>query len=106
MVRLPGTEPFTVAAGRHDWTVDVAPVPAAGEVSLASSLAAIMDDPQAYQTVKAAFNRISPTVGREFHRRTAWVPNQPLLGSFSLIAPSTQSEVEISLAALNASRAL
>ena len=106
IVRLPGTEPFTVVAGRHEWTVGVASAPAPAEVTTATSLAAIMDDPEAYETVMAAFNRMSPVVGKEFHRRTAWIPNQPLFGSFSLIAPDVQGEVEASLAQLNASRVI
>ena len=107
LVRLPGTEPFAVTAGGHAWTVaDVSPSPVPGEVTTATSLAAIMDDPQAYRTVMDAFNRISPSVAREFNRRTAWVPNQPLFGSFSLISPAVVGEVEDSLAELNASRAV
>ncbi|HEY3337969.1 MAG TPA: family 78 glycoside hydrolase catalytic domain [Propionicimonas sp.] len=106
VVRLPGSEPFTAAAGRHEWTVGAAPAPAPATVTTATSLAAIMDDPEAYQAVMAAFNRMSPEAGKEFHRRTAWVPNQPLFGSFSLIAPDVQGEVETSLAQLNASRAV
>jgi len=107
VVRLPGGEPFTVAAGSFTWTVaDVPATPAPGEVTSATSLAAIMDDPQAYRTVMDAFNRISPSVAREFNRRTAWVPNQPLFGSFSLISPAVVGEVENSLAELNASRAV
>ncbi|MGV8908030.1 MAG: family 78 glycoside hydrolase catalytic domain [Propionicimonas sp.] len=106
LVRLPGTQPFTVAAGSHEWVVEVQPDPVPGEVTTETSLAAIMDDPQAYQAVMAAFSRISPSVAREFHRRTAWVPNQPLFGSFSLISSAVKGEVESSLAALNESRAL
>ena len=37
---------------------------------------------------------------------TAWVPNQPLFGTFSLISPAVVGEVETSLAELNASRAV
>ncbi len=107
LVRLPGTEPFAVTAGGFTWTVaDVSPSPVPGEVTTATSLAAIMDDPQAYRTVMDAFNRISPSVARDFNRRTAWVPNQPLFGSFSLISPAVVGEVENSLAELNASRAV
>ena len=107
VVRLPGSEPFTVAAGSFTWTcADVLATPVPAEVTSATSLAAIMDDPQAYRTVMDAFNRISPSVAREFNRRTAWVPNQPLFGAFSLISPAVVGEVENSLAELSASRAV
>lgn len=105
VVRLPGAEPFTVAAGSHEWSVADMPLePIPGEVTTATSLAEIMDDPQAYQTVIAAFNRIDPAVARDFTRRMAWVPNQPLFGAFSLISPAVVAEVETSLAELNAAR--
>ncbi len=104
-VELPDAEPFTVGAGRHQWTFRVAArEPAHGAVTTATSLADIMDDPEAYQAVMAAFTRISPDVADEFRRRTAWVPNQPLFGAFSLISPDVADEVEQSLAALSASR--
>ena len=59
---------------------------------------------QAYRTGVDAFNRIDPAVGRDFTRRTAWVPNQPLFGAFSLISPAVVDEVERSLADLNRAR--
>ncbi|MCA0294891.1 MAG: glycoside hydrolase family 78 protein [Actinobacteria bacterium] len=103
-VHLPGAEPFTVTTGRHEWRVPDAQPAVPGAVSTATSLAAIMDDPEAYRAVMAAFTRISPDVARDFNRRTAWVPNQPLFGAFSLISPAVVAEVENSLAALNAAR--
>ena len=69
-----------------------------------TSLAAIMDDADAYRAVVDAFSRIDPAVAKDFVRRTAWVPNQPLFGAFSLISPAVVAEVESSLAALNSSR--
>lgn len=105
VVRLPGTAPFTVAAGSHEWTVADLVLPRTpAEVTTGTSLAEIMDDPEAYQAVMAAFNRIDPAIARDFNRRMAWVPNQPLFGAFSLISPAVVNEVENSLATLNASR--
>ncbi len=104
MVSLPDGRRDRVAAGEHEWTVTEQPAPAPQQISSATSLAAIMDDPDAYRTVVEAFTRIDPAVARDFHRRTAWVPNQPLFGAFSLISPAVVDEVEGSLAALNAAR--
>jgi alpha-L-rhamnosidase len=103
-VRLPDGREFDVAAGRHHWTVDAQPEPAPVRMTASTSLADIMDDPVAYRTVMDAFTRIDPAVARDFTRRMAWVPNQPLFGAFSLISPAVVVEVENSLAALNASR--
>jgi alpha-L-rhamnosidase len=103
-VRLPGGESYEVAAGRHEWTVADPPEPAPAMLTTSTSLAEIMDDPEAYRTVVAAFNRIDPQVARDFTRRMAWVPNQPLFGAFSLISPAVIEAVEDGLAELNSTR--
>lgn len=103
-VRLPDGQSFDVATGTHEWVVDDVPDPAPARLTTATSLAAVMDDPVAYRTVVDAFTRIDPAVARDFMRRTAWVPNQPLFGAFSLISPAVVAEVEAGLAALNAER--
>ena len=103
-VSLPDGQSFEVRAGRHEWRVADVPEPSPSPVTANTPLASIMDDPQAYRTVVDAFSRIDPAVAKDFTTRTAWVPNQPLFGSFSLISPAVVAEVEASLAALNASR--
>ena len=103
-VRLPDGRRLTVAAGHHEWTVDAEPKATPLVVTTSTSLAAIIDDPEAYRTVIDAFTRIDPAVAADFRTRRAWVPNQPLIGAFSLISPAVVAEVEGSLAALNASR--
>ncbi|MFZ0530581.1 MAG: family 78 glycoside hydrolase catalytic domain, partial [Propionicimonas sp.] len=103
-VRLPDGSAFDVAAGSFEWTVADDPAPTPEPVTTSTSLAVIMDDPQAYRAVVDAFTRIAPAVAKDFTKRTAWVPNQPLFGSFSLISPAVVAEVENSLAALNEAR--
>jgi alpha-L-rhamnosidase len=105
-VLLPDGQRCTVSAGHHEWTVDTQPQPAPVAVTTSTSLAAIIDDPEAYRTVIDAFTRIDPAVAEDFRKRMAWVPNQPLFGAFSLISPAVVAEVEGSLAALNAARAV
>ena len=105
-VLLPGGEPFEVAAGHHEWTVADLPEPAPVKLTTDTSLATIMDDPEAYRTVIEAFHSIDPAVARDFTRRMAWVPNQPLFGTFSLISPAVIEAVEHGLAELNAARRL
>jgi alpha-L-rhamnosidase len=103
-VLLPDGQRFHVAAGSHSWTVPVDPEPAPQRLTTSTSLAAVIDDPEAYRTVVDAFTRIDPAVARDFNRRMAWVENQPLFGAFSLISPAVVAEVERSLAELNVSR--
>ena len=105
VVRLPGMEPFTVAAGTFEWTVAGATAKAVPEpITTSSPLAEIMDDQQAYEAVMAAFRRVSPDLATEFTKRTAWLPNEPLIGGFTLISPAVAAEMESGLAALNESR--
>ena len=107
VVRLPGSEAFEVASGAHLWRVaDPEAEPAPQAMTTDTSLAAIMDDPVAYRTVVDAFNRIDPAIAKDFTKRMAWVPNQPLFGAFSLISPAVVAGVERSLAVLNESRGL
>jgi len=105
-VRLPGADPFEVAAGDHEWVIADSLPRKLGPVTSSTSLAEIMDDPQAYATVLGAFRRVDPKLARIFTRSLAWVPNQPLQGAFSIISPAAATEVEVSLAALNESRRL
>ena len=106
LVRLPdGSPEFEVGSGSYEWTVaDAAEVPSFEHLSPTTSLAAIMDDREAYETVKAALARFDPAVAKDFTRRMAWVPNQPLFGTFSLISPVIIAAVEADLNALNARR--
>ena len=97
-------ELFTVTAGRHEWTVtDSTPV-GAGPITSATSLAVIMDDPHAYEAVMSAFRGVSPELAKEFSKRTAWLPNEPLIGGFTLITPAIKAAIESNLTTLNASR--
>ena len=105
-VRLPDGRALDIEAGTFEWTVAADAAPEPTPVTSATSLAAVIDDPEAYQTVLAAFDRIDPAVTRDFRRRMAWVPNQPLFGAFSLISPAVVAEVEGSLADLNRRRGL
>jgi alpha-L-rhamnosidase len=105
VVRFPGMEPFTVTAGSFEWRMADATASAfPGPITTSTPLAVIMDDPQAYEAVMAAFTRVSPDLANEFTKRTAWLPNEPLIGGFTLIPPAVAAEMESGLAALNESR--
>ncbi len=77
-VQLPDGRAFEVGSGDHEWLSHQPPADPPAQLTMSTSLAAIMDDPQAYQTVLDAFNRIDPAIACDFNRRMAWVPNQPL----------------------------
>ena len=95
----------TTSGGAGQWQVaDPEPRVAPEPLTSGTSLAAIMDDPEAYRAVVDAFASIDPAVAKDFTRRTAWLPNQPLVGSFSLISPAVVARMESALAALNESR--
>lgn len=105
-VRLPDGTCHEVTAGRHEWTVSDLPEPEPVRLTTDSSLAEIIDDPEAYRMMLDAFNRINPALAADFTRRTAWVPNQPLFGAFSLVPPAVIDAVGDELHALNSERGL
>jgi hypothetical protein len=51
-----------------------------------------------------AFRSVSPELAKEFGKRTAWLPNEPLIGGFTAITPAVKAAIESSLTTLNASR--
>jgi alpha-L-rhamnosidase len=105
VVRFPGSEPFIVAAGTFEWTVtDAQATTATGPITTSTPLATIIDDTGAYATVMGAFRTVSPDLAKEFSKRTAWLPNEPLIGGFTLITPAVAAEIESNLAVLNQSR--
>jgi len=104
-VQLPGGEPFEVASGSFEWVVtDPDPAAKPEPVTTQTSLAAIMDDPEAYRAVVDAFTSIDPALAKDFLKRTAWLPNQPLVGAFSLISTAVVERMEAALVALNEKR--
>lgn len=105
-VVLPGSaETFEVGSGEHSWTVaDPRRSVRAAELTLDSSLAAIVDDPEAYATVVEVLDGVDAEWSRSFRRHTQWVEERPLGEAFLLGAPRVGDRVEAALAALNARR--
>lgn len=105
-VVLPGSgETFEVGSGEHRWTVadPRRPEPDA-EVTLESSLAAIVDDREAYAAVVGVLDDVDAEWSKSFRRYTQWVDERPLGEAFLLGAPRVGDRVEAALAALNARR--
>ncbi len=106
LVRLPGSdEEFEVGSGDHEWTVtDPRTTPAVRAHDSASSLAEIIDDPEVYETVWRAMERIDPEQARSFRRNTDWVAERALSEAFMFVPPQVADEVERALAELNSRR--
>lgn len=103
-VVLPDGTERVVGSGTYSWQVADEPAFVPAPLATTSPLAQIIDDPEAYAVVLEAFQRIDAGVARDFRRRTAWVPNRTLEGSFALLSPAVVGEVSAGLEALNTRR--
>lgn len=79
-VSLPGaTETITVGSGDHTWTVSLPETPVTlGEVGPETSLATIIDDPEAYETIWRTIAEHSEDAARKFRQKTRWTPGRGL----------------------------
>ncbi|MDQ0373392.1 alpha-L-rhamnosidase [Cellulomonas humilata] len=105
-VLLPGrSETFEVGSGQHRWTLDDSRDDhRTVELGLHSSLAAIVEDREAYETVVAVLDAADPEWSRTFRRHTQWVEERRLSEAFLLGAPNLESRVESALDELNGRR--
>ena len=74
------------------------------DLTLESSLAAIVDDREAYETVVAVLDAADPEWSRTFRRHTQWVEERSLSDAFLLGAPRLGERVESALEELNGRR--
>ena len=107
-VRLPGgSDPFEVGSGEFQWEVDdPRPTHAPRRVSGESSLAEVIDDPEAYRAILTAIASADPERVRMYRRHTEWVPEQTLAESLLFTPPSVLAHVDRALAELNDRRGL
>ena len=105
-VHLPdGSEALTVASGRHRWKVEVpVPAPVDGAVSMDSDLAAIVDDPGAYEAVMRVLREYSEEKARDFRDTTRWVRGWRLADAMRQIPPWVQSGIADALGEVSRSR--
>lgn len=105
-VVLPDGARLTVGAGRHEWVVPD-PRPAVRipeDITLDTSLATIIDDPEAYETVWRAIDAVDPKLAVRFRRETSWAARQTLATS-TIDTPATVfAALTEALNALNARR--
>ena len=105
-VTLPDGATHEVGSGDHTWTAEV-PVGtgALAPVGLHSSLAAIIDDPQAYRVVIDAIAEHSPAEAEQLRLRTKWLPDRDLAEALSRrVGPEVRQAVAERLAELDAER--
>jgi alpha-L-rhamnosidase len=105
-VILPGGDAVVeVGSGDHEWTVQAdAGASAHADVSDETSLADLVDDREAYETVIAAIAATTQEGADIFRRHTKWTAGVHLGGSFHQLPPKVHADVTASLALLNASR--
>jgi alpha-L-rhamnosidase len=104
-VELPGRDPFEVGSGSHSWTIDDPRPAVKREIrSMKSSLADIIDDPEAYSAVVSAVLRSDPDLARSLRRTTKWVDEQALSAVVWLSPNETVNAIEQALLELNKGR--
>lgn len=105
-IRLPGgAEPFDVGSGEHEWVVEAGTAPRRYEpLSLDSSLAQIVDDPEAYRVLVDAVERHDPVGAASFRRHTEWTPGNALREALNRSPQALVAEVIDGFAALEARR--
>ncbi len=76
LVELPDGMRATVGSGIHEWEATIESPPAAGPVSLASSLADLIDDPRAYRALRESLAEVDPALADEICAHTRWLPGR------------------------------
>lgn len=103
----PGPDgPRSLGAGVHTWTVPSPEPEPLGPVSLDSSLAQIIDDPDALSVVENALAEHRPASVDAMRTATRWTKGQTLAEIvFQYASPAVQHEIDRRLTVLSASRA-
>lgn len=101
VVELPSGARYEVGSGTHAW-LETHPLPARsrGPLSLSSSLATIIDDPEAYKAVLQAIRSIDPSRAETFRRTTRWRQGRELREPLDKAPVTVLAAVQEALAAL------
>jgi alpha-L-rhamnosidase len=105
-VLLPDGTQLQVGSGRHTWTVTA---PAADTsrppVSLETTLAELIDDPEAFTATMAAVATVDPDKADDVRRHTAWLPGRQVKELFdNRVPPAARELVVAAFDQLNAGR--
>jgi alpha-L-rhamnosidase len=106
VVTLPDGRSFDVGSGAHEWeTVDAAAPASPSRIGLDSTLAAVIDDPEAYQAIGTALEAANPEAAHAFRTTTRWSDGRELGEALFMFAgPDVQQAIEERLADLSARR--
>jgi alpha-L-rhamnosidase len=107
-VILPGSsETIEVGSGSHEWTVArVVETRTPEPLTRHTPLAAIIDDPLAYETVWKLIEGFDDHASKMFRRHTKWTNGSPLIESLFRLPPRLQDEIDAALDDINAKRSL
>ena len=105
-VELPDGQRLGVGSGRHTWTVTApAADTAQPPVSLETTLAALVDDPEAFTATLGAVAEIDPAVADDVRRHTAWLPGRQVKELFdNRVPPAARDLVVAAFEKLNVTR--
>ncbi|MFE5408984.1 family 78 glycoside hydrolase catalytic domain [Microbacterium sp. NPDC056569] len=106
VVVLPDGRELEVGSGTHEWEVaDTAPAVPASRIGMDSTLAAVIDDLEAYEAIVQVLEASSPAGAHGFRTQTKWSDARELGEALFMHAgPETQQEIAAALAALSAER--
>ena len=105
-VVLPDGKQLEVGSGRHTWTV-TAPATDTSRppVSLETTLADLIDDPEAFAATMEAVAGVDPDRADDVRRHTAWLPGRQVKELFdNRVPPAARELVVAAFEQLNASR--
>ena len=106
VVALPDGRELEVGSGTHEWEVeDAAPAAAATRIGLDSTLAAVIDDLEAYAAIGQVLEAANPEAAHAFRTNTKWSDGRELGEALFMHAgPETKREIADRLAELSARR--
>ncbi len=113
-VHLPGrADVLEVGSGEHRWTVpptgrdgSAAAAPARAPLSLESSLATVVDDPEAYDALFEVLRAMDPAVAEDVRAHTVWLERRPLGEALDRHVPvPVRRQIAERFAAIDARRA-
>ncbi|MFC8680320.1 family 78 glycoside hydrolase catalytic domain [Microbacterium ureisolvens] len=106
VVVLPDGRELEVGSGAHEWEVtDAAPAVAASRIGMDSTLAAVIDDLEAYEAIAGVLEAVDPEKAHAFRTNTKWSSGRELGEALAMHAgPDTKREIADRLSELSARR--
>ncbi|GAA5202912.1 alpha-L-rhamnosidase [Microbacterium jejuense] len=106
VVVLPDGRSFEVGSGAHEWeTADAAPPASSSRIGMDSTLAAVIDDLDAYRAIGTALEAANPEAAHAFRTTTRWSDRRELGEALFMFAgPDVQQTIAERLADLSARR--